>query len=427
LSAKQPSHSDSKLRCFVAMAFGRDETDKVYDNMIAPLLRKKRIISVRVDRQEHLDDINVRVISELKQCDFAIADLTFARPSVYYEAGFAQRCVPVIFTSRRDHFHPKPGDKLGNFKIHFDLQMKNIIPWSNASDRTFVKRLDRRINYAAGPLVRAKQMRTREQGEINKFQARSLQDKLQRTLKVCCTLLERGKFIGFSTEMHSLNTRFSPTVVGDGYYSVGYSRRVLVDAVRTLNPGWIAWKSSKGTIQAVLIRIARSFGIQDMRELRENCIRNPVYDINPRAEPTKQLVEHLGLCSLGKLPISRVQASMPSFSFDEVRGEFIWATNQKVPNRRMRGFSELYAVERSPMADWLTLLGLVPGKKLTGFHTEGWRILHSPAEGSNHRLIGYLKQVPRHVHIRVFDDIKSEKSLELAFSKWLQDIQVKCV
>jgi len=64
--------------------------------MIAPLMRRKKITPVRVDRQEHLDDINNRIIRELKQCDFAIADLTFARPSVYHEAGFAQRCVPVI-------------------------------------------------------------------------------------------------------------------------------------------------------------------------------------------------------------------------------------------------------------------------------------------------------------------------------------------
>jgi len=83
------------------MAFGRKETDYIYDRFIEPLLRKKNITPVRVDRIEHLDDINNRIISELERCDFAIADLTFARPSVYYEAGYAQRSVPVIYTSRR--------------------------------------------------------------------------------------------------------------------------------------------------------------------------------------------------------------------------------------------------------------------------------------------------------------------------------------
>jgi len=423
VSRKQSSRSDSKLRCFVAMAFGRDETDKIYDKIITPLLRSKKMTPVRVDRQEHLDDINNRIISELKKCDFAIADLTFARPSVYYEAGFAQRSIPVIYTSRRDHFRPKPSDEFGNFKIHFDLQMKNIIPWSNASDENFMKRLNRRINYATGPLIRAKEMLAAEQIEINKFQALSLQDKIRRTLKACCTLIKGAKFIGFSPD--SLNARFS-AISERGYYS---SRsETLANVIRTLNPGWIAWKSSNGTVQALLIHVGRSFGIKDIRELCDNCVRNPIYDINPKGGQTKQVVEHLALCSLGKVPVSRIQASMPNFSFDEGCREFVWTTNQRVPSKRIGGSQEIYVVrEFANIADSLMLLGLVPGRTLRGFRTEGWRILDQPHYGEKSRLIGYLKQVPRHVHMRVFDDIKSEKSLKLTFSKWLQDVQDKCV
>jgi len=418
LSKKRSLGSDSKLRCFVAMAFGRDETDKIYDEIIVPLLRSKKMTPVRVDRQEHLDDINNRIISELKKCDFAIADLTFARPSVYYEAGFAQRSIPVIYTTRRDHFRPKPGDEFGNFKVHFDLQMKNIIPWSNTSDKNFMKRLDRRINYATGPLIRANQVRAAEQSEVNKFQALSLQDKMQHILKVCCTLMRRAKFNGFPADIRSVNTRF-PTPVRGGYY-LRRGHQSLVNILETLNAGWIAWKSSKGTVQALMIFIARSFGIQDIRELCDNCVRNPIYDVNPKGGSTKQIVQHLALCSLGKVPISRIQASMPSFSFDEGCGEFVWTTKQRVPSKRIRGFQEIYAVREF-------LLGFNPGRKLTGFGTEGWRILDEPLNSNKHKLIGYLKEVPRHVHMRVFDDIKSEKSLELTFSKWLQDAQVKCV
>ena len=192
-------------------------------------------------------------------------------------------------------------------------------------------------------------------------------------------------------------------------------------------PGWVAWKSSKGAIQAVLLRIATSFGIQDIRELHKSCVLDPVYDINPKGGSTKQIVEHLALCSLSKVPISRIQTSTPSFSFDELRKEFVWTTNQRVPSKRIRRFNEVYAVRRSDYTDALTLLGLVPEKKLTGFHTEGWRILYKTVDGNKETLIGYLKQVPRHIHIRVFDDIKSDKSLALAFSNWLQDVQVKCV
>jgi hypothetical protein len=270
-------------------------------------------------------------------------------------------------------------------------------------------------------------MRIAEQSEKNKFQALSLQDRIQRTLQACCALIGTAKFVGFSPEIRSLKARFSPTVVVDEYHSIGHYQRALVNITRTLNPGWVAWKSSKGAVQAVLIRIARSFGMQDIRELRDSCILNPVYNINPKGGSTKRIVEHLALCSLSKVPVSRVQASIPSFSFDDLRKEFAWTTNQRVPSKRIRGFDEVYAVRMSEYSDALMLLGLVPGKKLTGFHTQGWRILYTTVGGGKDTLIGYLKQVPRHVHIRVFDDIRSEKSLEQAFSKWLQDVQVKCV
>lgn len=127
------------LICFVAMAFGYKDTDKVYDHLIAPILRNKDVEPVRIDCIEFNDDIDDRIISELKRCDFAVADLTYARPSVYFEAGFAQRSVPIIYTCRKDHFSPSADDQFGNLRVHFDLQMKNIIPWSSSSDSKFAK------------------------------------------------------------------------------------------------------------------------------------------------------------------------------------------------------------------------------------------------------------------------------------------------
>lgn len=78
------------------MAFGRRETDQVYDRLIAPALRRLNISPIRVDRIEHFEDINNKIISELKKSDFAVAHLTFGRPSVYFEVGFAQGKVPVV-------------------------------------------------------------------------------------------------------------------------------------------------------------------------------------------------------------------------------------------------------------------------------------------------------------------------------------------
>lgn len=87
-----------KLRCFIAMASGQNDIGRLYTSQIAPALRHQQVTPVLIEKLEHNDDIDDRIISELRASDFAIVDLTYARPSVYFEAGFAQRAVPVIYT-----------------------------------------------------------------------------------------------------------------------------------------------------------------------------------------------------------------------------------------------------------------------------------------------------------------------------------------
>ena len=121
------------LKCFVASAFDRPDVDEVFTKVLVPLLRKLGIRPLRVDRVEHNDDIDDKIFALLDESDFCIADLSYARPSVYYEAGYAAgKGKPVIYLARRDHFKAKQNDPNGNFRVHFDLQMKNIIPWSAA-------------------------------------------------------------------------------------------------------------------------------------------------------------------------------------------------------------------------------------------------------------------------------------------------------
>jgi hypothetical protein len=78
--------------------------------------------------------------------------VTYARPSVYYEAGFAEREIPVIYTVRRDHLALRVDDEFGVFRVHFDLLMKNLIDWTDPSDQTFVARLARRVDEILGPI-----------------------------------------------------------------------------------------------------------------------------------------------------------------------------------------------------------------------------------------------------------------------------------
>jgi len=143
------------ISCFVACAFGKDDVDEIYQNAILPVLKSMEIKSYRVDQIEHNDDIDDKIIELILKCDICIADLTYSRPSVYYEAGYFKGLgKSVIFIARKDHFSPKTEDVYGNFKIHFDLQMKNIIPWSSTKRvDTFKRKLLSRLKLISKPLL----------------------------------------------------------------------------------------------------------------------------------------------------------------------------------------------------------------------------------------------------------------------------------
>lgn len=131
-----------KPRCFIAMAFDKADTDDLYEKSIRPVLRELGIEPVIINRRESNDDLNIQIIESLDECDLCIADLTYTRPSVYFEAGYAERLVPVVYTVRSDHLRREQPD---DARVHFDLQMKPLLRWSTPSDTAFRQRLTRRI------------------------------------------------------------------------------------------------------------------------------------------------------------------------------------------------------------------------------------------------------------------------------------------
>lgn len=134
----------NKPVCFIAMAFDHEDTDYLYENQILPVLKRNGIKPVIINRQQSNDDLNIQIIEQLKNADFCITDLTYTRPSVYFEAGYAQATMSdnVIYTVRKDHLHSGQPD---NLRVHFDLQMKPLIVWKTQSDSTFGGRLEKRI------------------------------------------------------------------------------------------------------------------------------------------------------------------------------------------------------------------------------------------------------------------------------------------
>jgi nucleoside 2-deoxyribosyltransferase len=174
--ANKPQHR--RLRCFVASAFGYDDVDRVYTRLIKPTLGSLRVAFSRVDRVDHNDDIDNKIMELLEEADFCIADLTYARPSVYYEAGYAMARKPVIFIARKDHFKARDNDPAGNLRVHFDLQMKNIIPWG-ISDAAFKSNLQKRVNLVTRPLVQSLISDAGKSKEREAFGALSQQQRIE--------------------------------------------------------------------------------------------------------------------------------------------------------------------------------------------------------------------------------------------------------
>lgn len=200
-----------KLKCFIASAFGKKDVDKIFAEAIKPVLNKRKIVLSRVDRVEHNDDIDDKIIQLIDQCDFSIADLTYARPSVYYEAGRVHGLnKPVIFTARSDHFQPNKGDEFGNFRIHFDLQMKNIIQWKETTDY-FCKRLNARISLVTKPILKQLELEDEHKQEEEAFTRLSNSQKYSNLNSIALESLRKIGFKKYLAAFEStLAIKYSP-------------------------------------------------------------------------------------------------------------------------------------------------------------------------------------------------------------------------
>jgi hypothetical protein len=197
------------MKCFVAMAFGDPQLDQLYEAAICGVLKKHGVTPIRVDRVEHNQNIDARIIAEIESADFAIADLTFARPSVYYEAGYAERVLRdgVIYTIRRDHLSPRAGDSMGNYRLHFDLQMKNVIDWAEPTDPVFIARLDSRVKHVTGPLVHKSAEDSAERNARAEFGALSVIVREAALVEAAASVMAECGFLNVDEVQHPIGQR----------------------------------------------------------------------------------------------------------------------------------------------------------------------------------------------------------------------------
>ena len=112
-------------RCFVAMAFHASLETAYKDGIEKAVRNDCGFDAVRMLELEHNDKICDRIVVEIRRAQFVIADFTFQRGGVYFEAGFAAALNrPVIWTCKTCHFH----------RLHFDTRQYNHIKWDTPAD-----------------------------------------------------------------------------------------------------------------------------------------------------------------------------------------------------------------------------------------------------------------------------------------------------
>jgi hypothetical protein len=112
---------------FVAMWFGgknkREEMDDLFNKAIKPACAACGWRAKRADTDEHNETIMDRMIADIREAPFLIAELTGDNSGVYFEAGYARGLGKTVIYCCRD------GDK-----PHFDVSGINQVRWKDLDD-----------------------------------------------------------------------------------------------------------------------------------------------------------------------------------------------------------------------------------------------------------------------------------------------------
>ena len=121
---KLERHIEERTQAFVAMSFS-DDLKSIWEGPIYNAITKAGYKPYRVDAEPHSERIDAKIISEIKNSRFVVADVTEQKLGVYFEAGYAIGLgLPVLWCVRKDDLD----------NVHFDTRQYNHIVWETADD-----------------------------------------------------------------------------------------------------------------------------------------------------------------------------------------------------------------------------------------------------------------------------------------------------
>lgn len=141
---------EERTNIFIASSLKGNDVNELLETVIEPTCKELGYEPLRVDQSEHSHTITNEILEGIRSAACLVADLTYSRPSVYFEIGLAQGLgVPFVLTCRQDHFRANDEAQ----KVHFDLEQFKISYWTTPGDGKFIwdkkmhpkERLQRRL------------------------------------------------------------------------------------------------------------------------------------------------------------------------------------------------------------------------------------------------------------------------------------------
>jgi len=304
------------------MAFDHDDTDGLYERAIQPVLKSNGIIPIIINRREDNRDINHQIIEQLNACDFCITDLTYARPSVYFEAGYAQGVSEVIYTVRSDHLRKNQPD---NLRVHFDLQMKPLIKWTSPEDQSFPIRLERRIRATALRKYKESQKeKKKQQQQRDDFAHMPL---MKRLIKLRRRAVSAVKKLGFS-DWYPVIKPYNRSLGTDPFFAK------KAQPQWGITPWLVSKRREKKLLHLASVRVEESLTLTKLRDEFGYQFVSRVYpphlnryEMIEERSPVDQTIEHHFLISIKSVPQSRIMSAIPSLQWDPTNSRYILETD----------------------------------------------------------------------------------------------------
>ncbi|WP_413557273.1 hypothetical protein [Bdellovibrio sp. HCB209] len=122
-------------KAFIAMQFNWGDELAATKNAYIETVKEACLdcgYEANIVTEHHTGHIVDRIIAEIKEAKFIIADFTFNNRGAYFEAGYARALGKHVIHTVMDG-HTDGDDKEGK-KLHFDIQQINYIKWSDPKE-----------------------------------------------------------------------------------------------------------------------------------------------------------------------------------------------------------------------------------------------------------------------------------------------------